>query len=407
MRVFFTGLAGKRLLLPVFLLFLTGMVFAVPPLELKLPVFIGDSHIVGQINQAMENFFIDYKNEIDTKLGYLPENVNNLARGFANASVFSSDGASQRGYEGYKAFAFTFGFMDALQLPKLSLFSDITDAIGSDEEIESEFIKDFMNIPFGFDFQMLNAQLGINTSKFLLKDLYLGFKLSMFDTNWINAIAMNFPGLSFRTMSLGINASYQLITQKRLPMGLLVWRGLNLGVGFIYQKTSLELKSDSILGDLIGEGLKNISVPVSLPTIEDYYIDMQVDGSLRMDFDTKVYIIPVNAVTSLRLFGFLNVALGAGCDIGVGRSDIKVDAFLTVDKNRVNNRLVLDDISVEMLEAPSLTFNLPGKSGPSSFNPKIMGAVGFNFGPIVIDIPLTYYFKNNGYSFGVTFGLTF
>jgi len=207
-------------------------------------------------------------------------------------------------------------------------------------------------------------------------------------------------------MSVGINASYQLISQKRLLAGLLVWRGLNLGAGFTLQKTSLKLKSDlSFLDDIIGEDLSIISI--SLPSSIGYSrnIDMPVDGSLHMDFDTNVYIIPVKAMTSLRLLGFLNVALGAGCDIAIGHSDIKAGCSLTVDRDKVNDQL--SDIDIRMEEAPSLTLDLPGTSLSTFLNPKVMGAVGLNFGPILIDIPVTYYFRQNGYSLGVTLGLTF
>jgi hypothetical protein len=56
--------------------------------------------------------------------------------------------------------------------------------------------------------------------------------------------------------------------------------------------------------------------------------------------------------------------------------------------------------------APSLTYSLGGKSSPSFFNIKAMFAVGFNFGPVIIDIPVTYYLLSNGWSLGLTFGVT-
>jgi len=171
MRIFIVGIKSKRLLFSLFLLFLAGMVFAVPPPDLELPVFSGDSNIVGEINQVMVARLNTYSNDITTKLNsFLPaDDFNNLAGGFANASVFSSDGASQRGYEGYKAFSFTVGFMGAIQLPQLTLFDKITDVFDNgDEKIGPDLLKDLMGIPFGLDFQVLNAQLGINAS-FLLR----------------------------------------------------------------------------------------------------------------------------------------------------------------------------------------------------------------------------------------------
>jgi len=407
MRIFIAGLTSKKLLVSLFLLFLAGTVFAVD-VKLTAPQFTSDNPEIevwlDALNQDLLNYFKEFETIESDINNVLPDNFNKLAGGFANASVFSSDGASQRGYEGYKAFSLTFGPIIAVQLPQLTLFDKITDVINNgEEEISPDFIKDLVNIPFGFNFQALNAQLGINTS-FLLKGLYLGFNFSMFDTNWINAIAMNLPGFSFKTMSVGINASYQLISQKRLLAGLLVWRGLNLGAGFIWHKTSLELKSD--LGDIFGEDSKNIQIPLPLPAElgGERTIDMPLVGSLQLGFDTNTYIIPVKAITSIRLLGFLNVALGAGIDIALpfGGSSIEAKGSFTGDKDNVTGLpygIIVD-------QAPSLTFSLGGKSAPSFFNPKVMGAVGFNFGPLIIDIPLTYYFKDNGYSLGFTLGLS-
>jgi len=400
MRIFLVGLTSKKLLVFLSLLFLAGMVFALP-LDLKLPVFTGNNLIVDQINQAMETYFNGYRDEIKTALDFLPDNVNNLAGGFVNASVFSNDGASQRGYGGYNAFSFTTGFMLAAQVP-LGKIMDLYNN-SKKEGIGPNFVKDVVEIPFGIDGK-LTAQLGINTS-FLLKGLYLGFEFSMFDTNWMKSIPSDF---SFKTMSVGINASYQLISQKRLLAGLFVWRGLNLGTGFIWQNTSFGWKSDSIMTDLIGEDLRNIPVPISIPSPFgdiDYNINMPIDGSLYLGLYTSAYIIPVKAMTSLRLLGILNVALGAGCDIAFGRSDIKAACSITVDKDKVNAGLP-NELNIRMDEAPSLTLNLPGTSLSNFLNPKFMGAVGFNFGPVIIDIPVTYYL-NNGYSLGITLGLSF
>jgi hypothetical protein len=393
MRIIFAGLAGKKLLLSVFFLFLTGMVFGTPT-KFTPPKFEsndpGININIEEINNAAIDAFIDLQNLIED---FLPDNFYNLARGFANASVFSSDGASQRGYGGYKAFSFTFGFVSAAQLPQFDILKDFMDSMNSDEgEIASDLFKKIAKIPFGLDLQILNAKFGINTS-FLMKNLYLGFKFSKFDSNWMNIIPIS--GFSFKTMSMGVNASYQLITQKRLPTGLLLWRGLNIGSGFIWQNTNLSITPT------LPEDMENVLIPI--PVIGDE-ISIPVNGVIHLGFETNNYIVPIEAMTSIRLL-FLNVALGAGVDIAFGSTTIDASGSLKVDKDKVNYELQPKGLT--MVEAPSIDINLEGKSGPSSFNPKIMGAVGFNFGPIIIDIPLTYYFKDNGYSFGVTFGLTF
>jgi len=394
MRIFIASFACKRLLLFVFLLSLAGMVFAVD-VEIKAPHFSGGgAEIQGfldEINGQLGTFFDEYAGLISSDIdNFLPGSFNNLAGAFANASVFSSDGASQRGYEGYKTFSFTAGFMGALQFPKqFTLLDEIMDAIkGGEGEIGFFDDKDKLDIGIGLDIKALNAQFGINTSKFLLKGLYFGFKFSMFETNWIKAIAAYFPDFSFKTMSVGINTSYQLISQKRLLLGLFVWRGLNLSAGFTWQKTSFELTSAlPIDEELLNFQFEGITMPFT--------------EVMRFGINTNTYIIPVEAMTSIRLLGFLNVALGAGVDIAFGSSNINAHGSLDVGEiTGLPPDVIMDT-------PPILRLSLGGKSAPSIFNPKAMGAVGFNFGPVIIDIPVTYYFLDNGYSLGVTFGFTF
>jgi hypothetical protein len=220
-------------------MFLAGMAFGVDHFTITPPTFKGGNPDEIQIlNDEAEKAFNKLRDQLNEDFYFLPENLNKLAGGFSNASVFSSDGASQRGYEGYNAFCFTVGFMAAIQ--PYTILRDIMNTIyNSEGEIGSDVLKNIVNIPFGFDPQIINAQFGVNTSRFLFKGFYLGFKFSKFDTGWINIIPLS--AFSFSTTSLGVNASFQLISQKRLPAGLLVWRGLNLGTGFIWQNTRLNI----------------------------------------------------------------------------------------------------------------------------------------------------------------------
>ena len=392
MSIFFSGLAGKRLLVSVFLLFLTGIVFAV---DFTPPHFTSNDPLIeefiDELNEEAKRVFGEYQDIINSKLAFLPSSVPNLARAFANTSVFSSDGASLRGYEGYKAFSLTVGFMGALQFPrKFTLLDEIMNVINDGEgEAGFDLDRNDLDIGIGFDAQVFNAQLGINTS-FLLKNLYLGFKFSMFDTSWIKAMPLS--DISFKTMSVGITAKYQLIKQLRLFGGLFVWRGLNLGTGFIWQNSSLGFTT-SLFPE---EDLLNLP-PINTPI---GYIRMQFDETFHLDINTNTYIIPVEAMTSLRLLWSLNVAIGAGVDIAFGSSDINARGSFVGDVTGLPPGVTMD-------RAPSLNYGLGGNSAPGIFNVKAMGAVGFNFGPIIIDIPVTYYFLDNGYSLGITFGLTF
>jgi len=392
----------KRLLFPMFLLFLAGMVFAADDiLVVTKPEFSSSDPetqvIIDNLRDQIDASFSEFMDPIKAKLDILPRDANSLARAFANATVFSSDGASQRAYEGFKAFSFTVGLMGALQVPRkiTTFFYEVADTINSDdvdgEDKEFEVLRVLMNDGLGFDVQFLNAQLGINTSKFLLDGLYLGLKFSMVDTNWIKAIPLS--GFSYKTMSFGVNASYQLIRQKRFPGGIFVWRGLNLGAGFTWQESNFELAKSNFLPK---DWLRFQFTPEGIPE----EITMQFKDTFHLGLNTTTYIIPIEVMTSLRLLWFLNMAVGAGVDIAFGGSTI--DAHGSVDLASAPR---LPD-NVNMDREPRMTFALDGKSAPRTLNAKAMGAVGFNFGPVIVDVPVTYYFSDNGYSFGLTFGFT-
>jgi len=395
MGVLFFDFAGKRLLVPVFFLFLTGMVFAVD-INVTRPHFTGNYPEIQRLNEELERVFGEYEDLIRSELAFLPSSFPNLARAFANTSVFSSDGASQRGYEGYETFSLTAGFMGSLQFPrKFTLLDEINNVIHDGEgDAGFDFDRDNLDIGIGFDAQIFNAQFGVNASKllntsnFLLKGLYLGLKFSIFNTNWIK---MPLSDLSLNTMSVGITASYQFIKQRRLLGNLLVWRGLNLGTGFIWQNTSLGYST--IL--FPEEDLLNFSIETPIETI-----NIQFKDNFQLGINTNTFIVPIEAMTSMRFFWFLNMAIGAGVDIAFGSSTI--DAHGSLDLAGYPD---LPD-GVIMDVAPSFSYGLGGKSSPNVFNLKIMGAAGFNLGPVVIDIPVTYYFLSNGYSLGVTFGFT-
>jgi hypothetical protein len=52
----------------------------------------------------------------------------------------------------------------------------------------------------------------------------------------------------------------------------------------------------------------------------------------------------------------------------------------------------------------ALSASTGGKSPPDLFNLKLMTGLGFSIGPVILDIPVTFYPVNSGYNFGVTLG---
>jgi hypothetical protein len=237
---------------------------------------------------------------------------------------------------------------------------------------------------FGANLQLINAQIGINTSKFLLKDLYLGFKFSL---GKLPIGSLDIPGFSFRDLSLGLTGNYQLIGQKKLAADLILWRGINIGTAFIWQNTSMGF-SFPIPRDSDWIDIGGLSIGINY--------DIKAD----LEFNVNTFIIPLEAMTSIRLFWFLDFAAGAGVDIGFGSSTLDVIGSAKVNFPNIGQLgAVLD-------KPGSLSLNMGGSASPTLFNPKLMIGLGFGPGPVIIDIPVTWYFLNNGYSFGITLGFT-
>jgi hypothetical protein len=362
----------RKIFILVLLLAFTGMtpLFALDVTLIPPRFEGGPAAVVDLINQLIAGVFARYGAEIGNDLRDIEIDSTKLVNAFANSSVFASTGASQRGYTGYDRFAITIGAMGGIMNPG-SIFSFAGEINNITKNVE-----ELNDIDIGFNPQILNAQIGFNTS-FLLNNLYLGLKLGFFN--------YSSSPITFTTPSIGLMANYQLIPQIKIPTGIILWRGINLGTGIIYQYTDMEI------------GIPLPSKREQINILNLYSTSMTIDSKLILKFIENTFTVPLEAATSLRLLSFLNLSLGFGADIGFGITDFKVtgDATATFDN--------LPDF-LTPAQAPGLTASTGGTNSPDLFNPKVMAGLGFSIGPVIIDIPITYYFMNNGYNFGITLG---
>ena len=381
----------KKVLAAFILLTMTGMagLFAID-IELNAPQLDRSNPLAADIQDMINSAFRDIRNELRSVVGDIDPNPQKLIGAFADSSVFASTGASLRGYQGYKTFALTVGAAGGVQLPAnvFSLLGDFEELASTAQNLLDDIIKDG-DLQVGINPQILNAQLGINTR--FLKGLYVGFKGGY----------MNLPlnldeyQISLRTWSAGGLVNYQLIPQFRILGGILVWRGLNLGAGFIYQSTSLKLdvsllvENDDMRFDIWEDplGLGKITGEISNP-------------KLNFDFIVNTYTVPLEVVTSIRLLGFLNASLGIGADLGFGNASL--DGGIKGGVNLYG----FEKYGLSLQRQGSFSVTLGGESSPTLFNPKAMASLGISAGPaILLDIPITYYFQNDGFNVGITLGI--
>jgi hypothetical protein len=358
-----------------------------PSFGVKDPTY--DS-IVKKLNTEIENVFNKALDDLNKEVGAIDSKPEKFIQAWGNSSIFASHGAPQWGYGGYEHVAFTFGPMIGIQLPG-SPFK-----VADDMKNIADTLKEERDLKIGLNPQVINGRFGLNTSKFLLKNLYLGVKFGYIKLDSL------IEGFSFDEMSLGLTANYQLVPRKKMAGGLVVWRGLNLGTGFIYQNTNIgyKMKLDSIEPAAIE--ISNLQLPggVLVPSNISGSVGLKIDPSISLDMDITTFTIPLEAVTSVRLLWFLNFALGVGADFGFGKSDMKMGVIgdITPVFKDVPDGLITQNSS------GNISASEGGDMAPGLFNPKLMGGLGLSLGPVIIDVPVAWYFMDNGYSVGVTLG---
>ena len=337
----------------------------------------GTAPIISGGNQtALENAFQSALDEINDNLPSIGPKPELLIKAFGDSGLYSSHGATQRAFGGYKSFAVTFGGMVGLALPDSPL-NIIGNPSGFLDSLTDRLEAGDMRL--GVLPQGVNANISINTSKFLIKDLYLGVHLGYMKLD--NVV----PGLTYDYLSLGATLNYQLI--KPVGSGLFSWRGVNIGSGFIYQGTKLGYALNAAdLIDPISQGFGSGGTSGTL-TI--------TPKSLNLNVDVSTYVVPVEVTTAIRLLWFLNIPIGVGADIGFGKSELTMGMDASMD---------VQGAGITTTTPGSLAVNVGGNMAPSLMNLKVMSGLGLKLGPVVIDIPITWYFQDDGLSVGLTVG---
>ena len=278
-------------------------------------------------------------------------------KGFADASVFASHGATQRAYGDYKKFAITAGAMVGARLPS-SIGSIVNDIKDFGDKLE----KENGDMALGVNAQAA-LQFGLNSS-FLVDGLYLGLRLG-----YVNITS--YDDISIKIFHIGPVAHYRLL--KGIDIGVFKWRGITVGSGFLYQNTTLN--ASYLLDDAVSAGVFVANNP-----------------KLTFDMDITTYTIPLELNTSIQLLWFLNLDAGVGMDVAFGSNTTTMG--------------IKSDVYASGTRLPGkLSIKGGGSEAPTIINPKVMANLGFKFGPVILDVPVTYYISDNmGLNVGVTLG---
>lgn len=275
-----------------------------------------------------------------------------MVKGFANASAYSSAVATQRGYQGFDRISVTLGTMGAAQVPatttNLGYYKGLVKQLRKEGDVYVGVAWNAWALNVGVK---LPADFTISAKFGMLKYSYLYFK--------------------FNGITAGGMLNYQLVQPKSPPVKFVLWRGLSIGAGLNWQRN-------------------NTRIRYKASTISSNGFTMRPEFSLFVK--TESYVIPIEVSTAVRLFWVLNIHAGVGIDFAFGSSRMNYSATgLVTDGSLLGSGI-------------AYAYGRQGGKGPTKYLPKLFCGPGLNFGPVIIDIPFTYYF-NNGFNAGVTFGV--
>jgi hypothetical protein len=308
----------------------------------------------------------DIKTQVENELSKY-SNMPDLTRGFANSNTYASGAATIRGYQGYDLFAVSIGTMMSVQAPSNdpTFYEDLQDDLDNGD------------VYAGMGANPLAGQIGLNLG-FLVDDLYMSFRFGKFNTT-IGEEGDDVK-VEYDTSLFGILLNYQLIRQKSILAGSMLWRGFSIESGFIYTKntTSFYKELDTFTSNS-----------------DDGLYTADVDPSVDFVIDNKSYIIPVELYTSLRLLYILNLGVGAGFDYVAGGS-----TKLTLESA---GEAVITTPGIYQGEKGDITIDTKTREDADKFRGKVMANLGVSLGPVFIDMPATVY-MDNGYSVGISAG---
>jgi hypothetical protein len=332
-------------------------------------------------NKATEEAFKNAIDDLNDKLKVF-KGPDSLLEAMGNSSVYASHGATTRGYGGYKIFTATIGPMVGFQLPK-----DIASLMDDMDGLSDSLDKDG-DVKFGISPNVLNANVGLSLGVFkflpehlgVLKrdNLYLGLRIGYFN---LQDFIEDFDYSSF---TFGLTVNYQIIPSVSLA-GLIAWRGVSLGSGLLYNhsKTSISMAvTDTEPQDIVGYDSKLAFK----------------DPRVSINLTTNTFTIPLEAVTAIKLVIF-NIHFGLGADLAFGATTFGAGITTATEYENLPDNFQKD-------KEGQVTANGELSILPSFFNFKIMTGLGITAGPVVFDIPITYY-PASGYSIGLTIGAVF
>jgi hypothetical protein len=357
--------------------------------------------ISSAVSSGINSTFTTLVTEVNDSVSQY-DKQDDLAKGFGEANAYAAHTGTLRSFANYDTFAVGLGFMLGVQAPSLdpSYYNSIGDDLSEEGDV-------YAGIGTGITFLNVGLNGGIFSKG--LENFYFNAKFGTLSLD--ESFGDSGKGY-IETNNIGLGVSYALMRSTSLGLGgLLRWRGLSVGTGFLYNKTSAGFtpEIDKQTQDINQTTTEEITGGGSPETIS---IDgtMTADPSVQLDISSSTVTIPLEINTSLQVAYAFNLSVGAGIDFVMGQTDITIAnvnaVTMTGDVNASGGDMPSDQ-KVGTVSASGYQVDIDGSTKgikPGFAKPRLMLGIGFNILPVKIDIPVTYY-PSAGAAVGITVGV--
>lgn len=302
------------------------------------------------------------------------------------------------GFQNYNIFSIMIGSDIGIAVPTLNP-NDIS-------SLESQ-IQDNGDVYAGLGTGGVAGQIGINTSSFLVKNLYLSLKFGIFKYDQGATASGSTANVSYQQFLLGLGVNYRWIHPWDFGLGLLNWRGVSLGTGLTYNANNVTVQlgypdytvpSSQATTTITYQG-KSDTVTVA-PTISN------IQGTLKID--STALTIPIEADTSVQLLYLLNLGLALGADINLPASSLQVSGGASSNVKPSDTLALLNGVTATPGNVSIVATD--SKNNPGFWDivtPRISTDVGLNLLTFRIDVPMSFYPITRTFVIGISGGLSY
>ena len=233
----------------------------------------------------------------------------------------------------------------------------------------------------------LSLMLGISLKKFDVPNLFKKFNV------YANAFYLSFDipiqesdyEIEVKNLNLGLNIQYTLCEATAKFLGTVKWNGLKVGSGLNYQSSLIALPT-------IQFSFVESELDINLADREPVSLISSYDFNLIVGTDSKLFTIPSDISTGIRLFYFLTLYIGLGMDFIFGSTNLNLDNQSSLTTTYIHN-----DVSMPVHRAGTI-LTVDVSRAPLAFNFRLFGGVQLEIWSCKLFTQITHDFVGKTYA---------